>query len=200
MVPADSRRIPRVLRYSGTRLASSGRLRLRGFHPLRPTFPGSSGWQPTPASPAGPTTPAARRHAPGLGSSAFARRYWRNHCLFSPPAGTEMFQFPAFAPRITRGAPVRGGLPHSDIRGSTRICRSPRLFAACHVLLRLREPRHPPCALLSLSFYFLPPSGPTAASAVNRSGSTRLFLFYLLSRVHHVNDLPFGWRITGSNR
>ncbi len=42
------------------------------------------------------------------------------------------------------------GLPHSDIRGSTLVCRSPRLFAAYHVLLRLWEPRHPPCALLLL--------------------------------------------------
>ena len=45
----------------------------------------------------------------------------------------------------------RAGLPHSDIRGSQGICPSPRLFAACHVLLRHPEPRHPPCALLSLS-------------------------------------------------
>ena len=44
------------------------------------------------------------------------------------------------------------GLPHSDIRGSIRICQSPRLFAAYHVLLRLPEPRHPPCALIH--FYF----------------------------------------------
>ena len=29
------------------------------------------------------------------------------------------------------------GLPHSDTRGSYRVCRSPRLFAAYHVLLRL---------------------------------------------------------------
>ena len=29
------------------------------------------------------------------------------------------------------------GLPHSDIRGSTLVCSSPRLFAAYHVLLRL---------------------------------------------------------------
>jgi hypothetical protein len=29
------------------------------------------------------------------------------------------------------------GLPHSDICGSTRVCRSPQLFAAYHVLLRL---------------------------------------------------------------
>ena len=45
------------------------------------------------------------------------------------------------------------GLPHSDIPGSTAICASPGLFAAYHVLRRLREPRHPPSALA----YFLSP-------------------------------------------
>ncbi len=29
------------------------------------------------------------------------------------------------------------GLPHSDIYGSIRVCQSPQLFAAYHVLLRL---------------------------------------------------------------
>ena len=42
------------------------------------------------------------------------------------------------------------GLPHSEIRGSMDACSSPRLFAACHVLLRLPAPRHPPCALTAL--------------------------------------------------
>jgi hypothetical protein len=28
------------------------------------------------------------------------------------------------------------------------VCSSPRLIAAYHVLLRLLEPRHPPCALI----------------------------------------------------
>ena len=42
---------------------------------------------------------------------------------------------------------VACGFPHSDIRGSGLICSSPRLFAACHVLLRLLMPRHPPYAL-----------------------------------------------------
>jgi hypothetical protein len=37
-------------------------------------------------------------HAHGLGSSAFAHHYSRNHSLFSLPAGTEMFHFPAFPP------------------------------------------------------------------------------------------------------
>ena len=43
------------------------------------------------------------------------------------------------------------GLPHSEIPGSTRVNRSPRLIAACHVLHRLPMPRHPPLALNSLS-------------------------------------------------
>ena len=44
----------------------------------------------------------------------------------------------------------RDGLPHSDTRGSTLLCSSPRIFAAWHVLHRLCMPRHPPYAL----FYF----------------------------------------------
>ena len=38
-------------------------------------------------------------------------------------------------------------LPHSEISGSKRICRSPKLIAAYHVLHRLLAPRHPLCAL-----------------------------------------------------
>ena len=45
------------------------------------------------------------------------------------------------------------GFPHSDTRGSALICSSPRLFAACRVLLRLLVPRHSPCALFRLNFY-----------------------------------------------
>ena len=45
------------------------------------------------------------------------------------------------------------GLPHSEILGSGVICTSPSLIAAYHVLLRLREPRHPPVAL-SYFFFF----------------------------------------------
>ena len=44
------------------------------------------------------------------------------------------------------------GFPHSEIRGSKAICALPRLIAACHVLLRLPVPRHPPCALSCLTF------------------------------------------------
>ena len=41
--------------------------------------------------------------------------------------------------------------PHSDISGSQDICSSPKLFAAYHVFHRLLVPRHPPCALISLT-------------------------------------------------
>src|SRR5574344_1360359 len=44
------------------------------------------------------------------------------------------------------------GLPHSDISGSSLICSSPKLFAACRVLHRLLMPRHSPCALFSLTY------------------------------------------------
>ena len=43
------------------------------------------------------------------------------------------------------------GFPHSEISGSTDICSSPKLIAACHVLRRLLMPRHSPCALYSLT-------------------------------------------------
>ena len=47
-------------------------------------------------------------------------------------------------------------LPGFPIRKSadrSRMCRSPQLIAACHVLRRLLMPRHSPCALFSLTFW-----------------------------------------------
>ena len=41
--------------------------------------------------------------------------------------------------------------PHSEICGSKDICSSPQLIAAYHVFHRLLVPRHPPCALISLT-------------------------------------------------
>ena len=48
------------------------------------------------------------------------------------------------------------GFPHSDISGSSDICSSPKLFAAYHVFHRLLVPRHPPCALSSITNSLLP--------------------------------------------
>ena len=68
-----------------------------------------------------------------------------------------MFQFrrfPAYAYLIQRRLTeyCSAGFPHSEILGLTLMCSSPRLIAACHVLLRLLMPRHSPCALISLTF------------------------------------------------
>ena len=54
------------------------------------------------------------------------------------------------SPRGVTGL-LPAGLSHSDICGSSLVCKSPRLIAAYHVFLRLQEPRHPPYAL----YYFL---------------------------------------------
>ena len=148
MVPADSGRIPRVPPYSGARLACPW-LPLRGCHPLRPAFPDGSGSHGQSLWPA--LLPRARLDAHGLGSSRFARHYSGNRCFFLLLRVLRCFSSPG-SPTPNQG--VAGlqpaGLPHSDMRGSFHACRSPRLFAACRVLLRLRKPRHPPSALFSL--------------------------------------------------
>ena len=43
------------------------------------------------------------------------------------------------------------GFPHSEICGSSDICSLPQLIAAYHVFHRLSVPRHPPCALIRLA-------------------------------------------------
>ena len=68
-----------------------------------------------------------------------------------------MFQFrrfPTYAYLIQRTSLeyCSSRFPHSEIPGSMDICSSPRLIAACHVLLRLLMPRHSPCALYSLTY------------------------------------------------
>ena len=76
--------------------------------------------------------------------------------LMSFPRPTLMFQFRRF-PSHTYLIQYEihelhsCGFPHSEISGSMRICRSPKLIAACHVLHRLLVPRHSPCALYSLT-------------------------------------------------
>ena len=89
--------------------------------------------------------------------------------FLSFPPGTEMVHFPGFARArlwihraVWRFYPH--GFPHSEIPGSMPACGSPRLIAACHVLLRLLLPRHPPCALSSLTIKFTQPTRSRAES------------------------------------
>ena len=69
------------------------------------------------------------------------------------------------------------GFPHSDIRGSTPICGSPRLIAACRVLRRLPVPRHSPCALFRLTYK-------------NYAGN---FIFHLAKLFYPILEKLFFW-------
>ena len=108
-------------------------------------------------SAAGPTTPGGASPPPRFGLLRFRSPLLAESLLFSLPAGTEMFQFPAFAPVLRTGVGIPpDGFPHSDIRGSMGICPSPRLFAAYHVLPRLREPQASPMRPYLLSLFLSP--------------------------------------------
>ena len=61
------------------------------------------------------------------------------------------------------------GFPHSEICGSQPICGSPQLIAAYHVLHRLLTPRHPPCALSSLTEHLVLDVSPYPSSSIQFS-------------------------------
>ena len=136
---------------------------------------------------AGPTTPGAPRRtrfgllpvrSPLLGELTFCSLFLRVLRCFSSPRS------PPSIGRVTGLQPA--GLPHSDIRGSQGACPSPRLFAACRVLLRLREPRYPPSALISFPF---------RAPGQSRRASRTVFSFpSIMSKIFHLT-----WRIRDSN-
>ena len=147
MVPADSRGIPRVPRYSGYRYGA-GRCAYRAF-----TVSGAA-FQPLPLAHPPPTTRSYNPDRAGTrtvwASSPVARRYWGNHSYFLFLRVLRCFSSPRWPPATKNGITPKGvGLSHSDTRASTVICTYARIFAAYHVLHRLREPRHPPCALRS---------------------------------------------------
>jgi hypothetical protein len=60
------------------------------------------------------------------------------------------------------------GFPHSGISGSKAACASPKHFVAYHALHRLLPPRHPPCALPSLTSIQSPFPAPGAGGIVSR--------------------------------
>ena len=132
--------------------SASCQFRLRDFYPLRSAFPNMFDYRHRLPD----ECPQPRQQAAGLASFPFARRYLENRCFFlflrvlrcfsSPRYLLCTYVFSTGYLRITTG-----GFPHSDICGLTDICSSPQLFAACHVLLRLPVPRHPPYALLHLT-------------------------------------------------
>ena len=148
MVPPDSDRAPPTPPYSGYGLGSQT-FRVRGRHPLRRAFPGGFRYVCIFLL-ARPTTPGAPRR-PRFGLAPFRSPLLGGSLLFSSPPATWMFRFAGFASAVLRMPRLpRGGLPHSDTRGSRAARASPRSFAACRVLLRLREPQASPVRPLSL--------------------------------------------------
>ncbi len=102
-----------------------------------------------------------RRMARGHGLIRFRSPLLTESRLISFPPGTEMFQFPGFAPhglciqpRVTpAGCPVASGCPIRTSPDQNVFGRSPELIAAYRVLHRLCVPRHPPYTLNDLTTF-----------------------------------------------
>ena len=158
MVLVDSHGISRVPRYSGTCPASQFAFIYRAVTVYGRSFQivRLANWFITcrPCGQTGPTTPSCKHD--GLGYSAFARRYWRNHYCFlflwvlrwftSPRCLLTAYGFSGGFSGISQR-----GFPHSETPGSKLICSSPGLIAAYRVLRRLLVPRHSPYTLSSLT-------------------------------------------------
>ena len=142
MVPARSIKVPRVSMYSGSRRAGhrfvygaftlSGRLSQNRSTTTSRSLPRSE--------PRSARTPVWARIDVSFSSSGYLDVSVHRVPLHSLWIGLW----------IHEGCSC--GFPHSDICGSPDMCSSPQLFAAYHVFLRLLVPRHPPCALIGLTF------------------------------------------------
>ena len=145
----------------------------------------------------GPTTPQRRRHNCGLGSSPVARHYWGNHCYF-------------LLLRVLRCFSSPDGLSHSEIRASQDMCSYTRLIAAYHVLRRLREPRHPSCALsyflslcphIRMQYISLYMHQKRRGCILSASSFVCLQVCqYVKYRPENLSVFTKRWRITDSNR
>ena len=111
-----------------------------------------------------------------------------------------MFQFPTFAHYYSVTGLQPAGLPHSDISGSMVICTYPKLFAAYHVLHRLREPRHPPSALLLLFLFvhtnYISIINHTTNSTTNKNTNQLNWFFFSFSTLFASSCLPYNKYIT----
>jgi hypothetical protein len=168
VVLADSHGISRAPYYLGSHHGTAESIAATGLTPpvVRPSNRFAYAPAPRPTSPAElvwmvprPRPCNARRlsHMDRFSPIRFRSPLLTESLLFSLPAGTEMFHFPAFPPRslcvqlrvvrhnTARGFPIRKSWPQRPVIDSTR------LIADSHVLLRLPMPRHPPCALENLT-------------------------------------------------
>ena len=110
-------------------------LPVRGYHPLRPAFPCSSSQIRLNYV---VLLPLSSLNYSGLGSCAFARHYWRNHCCFLLLQVLRCFS--SLGLLATSLQHIRPSARWVTPFGHPRIIsysRSPQFFAAYHVLLRL---------------------------------------------------------------
>ena len=131
--------------------AAPYRFRLRGFHPLRPGFPaGSTSESVRLCSP----QPRHARTAVWALPRSLAATYGIDVSFSSSPyldVSVQAVPDVTLWIHVTTAEVCSARFPHSDTSGSMDICSSPKLFAAYHVFHRLLVPRHPPCALISLT-------------------------------------------------
>ena len=106
MVPGNSDGIPRVPPYSGV-LLTTVLASVRGLHPLRRAVPDASVGLPV-VSKKDPITPALASRQRRFGLLPVRSPLLGESFLLSSPAGTKMFQFPAFA---SRSSVMSGSLP-----------------------------------------------------------------------------------------
>ena len=154
MDPADSVKVSRDSTYSGA-TQETDQFRVRGSHPLWPA-----------RSNAVPLSICFLTHEEwSYNPNRETRLVWALPISLAATFGIDLSFFSSGyldvsvhrVPLHTLwiGVWIRGvcprGFPHSDIRGSLDMCSFPRLFAAYHVFRRLSVPRHPPCALSSLT-------------------------------------------------
>ena len=150
MVPAHSHKVSRVSWYSGSRLADSsfayGAFTLSGWlsqnHSARLI---NQLYGPNPSM-----------HARWFGLFRFRSPLLpESHVVFSSSGYLDVSVHRVPLHTLWIGVWIlevcSSGFPHSDISGSLDICSSPKLFAAYHVFHRLLVPRHPPCALISIT-------------------------------------------------
>ena len=150
MVPACSVKVPRVSTYSGSRLAASvfayGAFTLSGW--LSQNHSANSYGSIMRSEPRNARIPVWALPVSLAATSGI-------DVSFSSSGYLDVSVHPVPLRTLWIGVRIHEvcscGFPHSEISGSLDMCSSPKLFAACHVFHRLSVPRHPPCALISMT-------------------------------------------------
>ena len=135
-----------------------------------------------------------------MGCSDFARHYFRNRGFFLFLQVLRWFtSLGSLAPAYGFSGPymrfAHVGFPIRRSSDITPVCGSPKLIAACHVLHRLILPRHPPCALSSLTIELTPRR--SRFSAFRLCTASRQYALIYLKTLNLNNLLCSAWLVSG---